>query len=132
MVALFVFPSVVSRFQMSPPASGNSHPSRGSSITQHMSQHKRSQSFNHHLSYNQVQHQQSQKQLLANFAARNSDQSQQQPVPNLKGIKEKGINSIPRFQSYSFHHLILFFYSVAQLTGKSPTSGRPLPCGRRF
>ncbi|XP_001650251.2 rho guanine nucleotide exchange factor 7 isoform X6 [Aedes aegypti] len=74
---------------MSPPASGNSHPSRGSSITQHMSQHKRSQSFNHHLSYNQVQHQQSQKQLLANFAARNSDQSQQQPVPNLKGIKEK-------------------------------------------
>ncbi|XP_065093245.1 rho guanine nucleotide exchange factor 7 isoform X3 [Ochlerotatus camptorhynchus] len=74
---------------MSPPTSGNSHPSRGSSITQHMSQHKRSQSFNHHLSYNQVQHQQSQKQLLANFASRNSDQSQQQPVPNLKGIKEK-------------------------------------------
>lgn len=57
-----------------------------------MSQHKRSQSFNHHLSYNQVQQQhqsQSQKQLLANFASRNSDQSQQQPVPNLKGIKEK-------------------------------------------
>nr|XP_029720108.1 rho guanine nucleotide exchange factor 7 isoform X7 [Aedes albopictus] len=85
---------------MSPPTatttttSGNSHPSsRGSSsIAQHMSQHKRSQSFNHHLSYNQVQQQhqsQSQKQLLANFASRNSDQSQQQPVPNLKGIKEK-------------------------------------------
>ncbi|KXJ80279.1 hypothetical protein RP20_CCG025855 [Aedes albopictus] len=85
---------------MSPPAttstttSGNSHSSsRGSSsIAQHMSQHKRSQSFNHHLSYNQVQQQhqsQSQKQLLANFASRNSDQSQQQPVPNLKGIKEK-------------------------------------------
>lgn len=74
---------------MSPPTSGSSHPSRGSSITQHMSQHKRSQSFNHHLSYNQVQHQQNQKQLLANFASRNSEQSHQQPVPNLKGIKEK-------------------------------------------
>nr|XP_040230696.2 rho guanine nucleotide exchange factor 7 isoform X5 [Anopheles coluzzii] len=48
---------------MSPPsATGNSHPSRSgtSSIVQHMSQHKRSQSFNHHLSYNQVQQQQQQ------------------------------------------------------------------------
>ena len=52
--------------QMSPPsATGNSHPSRSgtSSIVQHMSQHKRSQSFNHHLSYNQVQQQQQQQQL---------------------------------------------------------------------
>ncbi|XP_058826343.1 rho guanine nucleotide exchange factor 7 isoform X3 [Topomyia yanbarensis] len=74
---------------MSPPTSGSSHPSRCSSITQHMSQHKRSQSFNHHLSYNQVQHhQQSQKQLLSNYANRASEQSPQ-PVPNLKGIKEK-------------------------------------------
>ncbi|XP_055632377.1 rho guanine nucleotide exchange factor 7 isoform X6 [Toxorhynchites rutilus septentrionalis] len=79
---------------MSPPALGSSHPSRGSSITQHMSQHKRSQSFNHHLSYNQVQQQQHQSQkqqanqLLSNLAIRTSEQSQQ-PVPNLKGIKEK-------------------------------------------
>lgn len=78
---------------MSPPTSGNSHPSRGSTITQHMSQHKRSQSFNHHLSYNQVQqHHQSQKlqanQLASNFSNRASEQSQP-PVPNLKGIKEK-------------------------------------------
>ncbi|XP_058449439.1 uncharacterized protein LOC131429378 [Malaya genurostris] len=74
---------------MSPPTSGSSHPSRGSSITQHMSQHKRSQSFNHHLSYNQVQHhQQSHKQVLSNFANQASEQSPQ-PVPNLKGIKEK-------------------------------------------
>uniref|UniRef100_A0A182UN66 Guanine nucleotide exchange factor n=1 Tax=Anopheles merus TaxID=30066 RepID=A0A182UN66_ANOME len=47
-----------------PSATGNSHPSRSgtSSIVQHMSQHKRSQSFNHHLSYNQVQQQQQQQQ----------------------------------------------------------------------
>ncbi|XP_035780766.1 uncharacterized protein LOC118460509 isoform X4 [Anopheles albimanus] len=49
---------------MSPPSgsTGNSHPSRSgsSSIAQHMSQHKRSQSFNHHLSYNQLQQQQQQ------------------------------------------------------------------------
>lgn len=75
---------------MSPPTSGSSHPSRGSSITQHMSQHKRSQSFNHHLSYNQVQQSQKQQpnQLLSSFANRTNEQSQQ-PVPNLKGIKEK-------------------------------------------
>ncbi|XP_058062356.1 rho guanine nucleotide exchange factor 7 isoform X1 [Anopheles bellator] len=56
---------------MSPPAvpvasgsTGSSHPSRSvtSSIVQHMSQHKRSQSFNHHLSYNQVVQQQQQQQ----------------------------------------------------------------------
>ncbi|XP_053697149.1 rho guanine nucleotide exchange factor 7 isoform X1 [Sabethes cyaneus] len=81
---------------MSPPtATGSSHPSRGSSIAQHMSQHKRSQSFNHHLSYNQVQHghqQQShqKQQLLANYSNRAaSEQSQHPPGPNLKGIKEK-------------------------------------------
>lgn len=87
---------------MSPPTStsgstGNSHPSRGSgSITQHMSQHKRSQSFNHHLSYNQVQQQQqhqqqqSQKLLLSNFVAnRISTEQTGNPPPSLKGIKEK-------------------------------------------
>lgn len=87
---------------MSPPTStsgsttGNSHPSRGSgSITQHMSQHKRSQSFNHHLSYNQVQQQQhqqqSQKLLLSNFAANriSTEQTTGNPPPSLKGIKEK-------------------------------------------
>ncbi|XP_038113354.1 rho guanine nucleotide exchange factor 7 isoform X4 [Culex quinquefasciatus] len=85
---------------MSPPTSGgsstgNSHPSRGSgSITQHMSQHKRSQSFNHHLSYNQVQQQQqqqhqSQKLLLSNFAASRISTESGNPPPSLKGIKEK-------------------------------------------
>uniref|UniRef100_A0A1Q3FCT9 Putative guanine nucleotide exchange factor n=1 Tax=Culex tarsalis TaxID=7177 RepID=A0A1Q3FCT9_CULTA len=82
---------------MSPPTSstGNSHPSRGSgSITQHMSQHKRSQSFNHHLSYNQVQQQQqqqhqSQKLLLSNFAASRISTESANPPPSLKGIKEK-------------------------------------------
>ncbi|XP_053677504.1 uncharacterized protein LOC128727599 [Anopheles nili] len=47
-----------------PPAIGNSHPVRSgsSSTVQHMSQHKRSQSFNHHLTYNQVQQQMQQQQ----------------------------------------------------------------------
>ncbi|XP_058125964.1 rho guanine nucleotide exchange factor 7 [Anopheles ziemanni] len=63
---------------MSPPSmAGNSHPSRSgtSSIVQQMSQHKRSQSFNHHLSYNQVQQQQQQQ-------SQPQQQKQHQPNPN--------------------------------------------------
>lgn len=47
-------------FQMSPPPHlGTSQPTRSnSSSMQQISQHKRSLSFNHHLSYNQVQAQQ--------------------------------------------------------------------------
>ncbi|XP_055588792.1 rho guanine nucleotide exchange factor 7 isoform X5 [Uranotaenia lowii] len=88
---------------------GNSHPSRASSIAQHMSQHKRSQSFNHHLSYNQVQlqQQQQQSQKLANFANSSpsrsfepsSSSSQSQPVPNLKSIKEKANWKITNLRS---------------------------------
>lgn len=44
--------------QMSPPTLGMSHPTR--STSQQISQHKRSLSFNHHLSYNQLQQMQQQ------------------------------------------------------------------------
>ncbi|XP_050076788.1 uncharacterized protein LOC126563961 isoform X2 [Anopheles maculipalpis] len=90
---------------MSPPsATGNSHPSRSgtSSIVQHMSQHKRSQSFNHHLSYNQVQQQQQQLQqqqlkqhppnpsLLASPNSLNLNRHEaNQAAPNQKGFSEK-------------------------------------------
>uniref|UniRef100_A0A182NE90 DH domain-containing protein n=1 Tax=Anopheles dirus TaxID=7168 RepID=A0A182NE90_9DIPT len=69
---------------MSPPSTtGNSHPSRSgsSSIVQHMSQHKRSQSFNHHLSYNQVQQQQQQQQQQLQL--QQQQLKQHQPNPNL-------------------------------------------------
>uniref|UniRef100_A0A182JTI5 Guanine nucleotide exchange factor n=1 Tax=Anopheles christyi TaxID=43041 RepID=A0A182JTI5_9DIPT len=85
-----------------PSATGNSHPSRSgsSSIVQHMSQHKRSQSFNHHLSYNQVQQQQLQQQqlkqhqqnpsLLVSPNSLNLNRHEaNQVVPNPKGFSEK-------------------------------------------
>uniref|UniRef100_A0A182W9U9 DH domain-containing protein n=1 Tax=Anopheles minimus TaxID=112268 RepID=A0A182W9U9_9DIPT len=92
--------------RMSPPSTtGNSHPSRSgtSSIVQHMSQHKRSQSFNHHLSYNQVQQQQQQLQqqqlkqhqpnpsLLAspNSLNLNRHEANQVVALNQKGFSEK-------------------------------------------
>uniref|UniRef100_A0A182PMB7 DH domain-containing protein n=1 Tax=Anopheles epiroticus TaxID=199890 RepID=A0A182PMB7_9DIPT len=90
--------------RMSPPsATGNSHPSRSgsSSIVQHMSQHKRSQSFNHHLSYNQVQQQQQLQQqqlkqhqqnqnLLASPNSLNLNRPEaNQAALNLKGFSEK-------------------------------------------
>lgn len=89
---------------MSPPsATGNSHPSRSgtSSIVQHMSQHKRSQSFNHHLSYNQVQQQQQLQQqqlkqhqpnpsLLASPNSLNLNRHEpNQAALNQKGFSEK-------------------------------------------
>ncbi|XP_049282392.1 rho guanine nucleotide exchange factor 7-like isoform X5 [Anopheles funestus] len=90
---------------MSPPPSttGNSHPSRSgtSSIVQHMSQHKRSQSFNHHLSYNQVQQQQQLQQqqlkqhqpnpsLLASPNSLNLNRHEaNQAALNQKGFSEK-------------------------------------------
>jgi hypothetical protein len=43
---------------MSPPVLGSSQPTRSTLSMQQISQHKRSLSFNHHLSYNQVQQQQ--------------------------------------------------------------------------
>jgi hypothetical protein len=51
----------VKPLQMSPPPHlGTSQPTRNSSSMQQISQHKRSLSFNHHLTYNQVQQQQQQ------------------------------------------------------------------------
>jgi hypothetical protein len=49
--------------QMSPPILGTSQPTRSTVSMQQISQHKRSLSFNHHLSYNQVQQQQQQIQV---------------------------------------------------------------------
>lgn len=67
---------------MSPPSLG-SNPTRSSSQIMQMSQHKRSLSFNHHLSYNQVKPMQ---QMMCRELS--------QPVQNVKNVPQKGIKSI--------------------------------------
>uniref|UniRef100_A0AAG5CX26 Guanine nucleotide exchange factor n=1 Tax=Anopheles atroparvus TaxID=41427 RepID=A0AAG5CX26_ANOAO len=72
---------------MSPPSmTGNSHPSRSgsSSLVLQMSQHKRSQSFNHHLSYNQVQ-------------------QQHQPQPQQQKPHQPNPNQLPSLNSLSLN-----------------------------
>ncbi|XP_049536510.1 uncharacterized protein LOC125951605 isoform X1 [Anopheles darlingi] len=85
---------------MSPPSgsTGNSHPSRSgsSSIAQHMSQHKRSQSFNHHLSYNQLQQQQQQQQHIQQQQLKQHPPNQSLlPSLNSSNINRPEANLVP-------------------------------------
>uniref|UniRef100_A0A2M4CRP2 Putative guanine nucleotide exchange factor n=1 Tax=Anopheles darlingi TaxID=43151 RepID=A0A2M4CRP2_ANODA len=79
-------------------STGNSHPSRSgsSSIAQHMSQHKRSQSFNHHLSYNQLQQQQQQQQHIQQQQLKQHPPNQSLlPSLNSSNINRPEANLVP-------------------------------------
>lgn len=72
---------------MSPPTMG-SHPQRGTLPASQISQHKRSLSFNHHLSYNQV-HNQPPLSLRLNQLPQNRGVSQ--PGQGAKMLTRKGL-----------------------------------------
>lgn len=74
---------------MSPPTMG-SHPLRGTLPASQISQHKRSLSFNHHLSYNQV-HNQPPLSLRLNQLPQTQSRGVSQPGQSGKTLTKKGL-----------------------------------------
>lgn len=86
------------------------HPTRSnSSSMQQISQHKRSLSFNHHLSYTQVQQQQQQQQAphTPQHQQLLSQRKEIVPIsPNIKSVQPKSMIIFINFRSnpiYNFH-----------------------------
>lgn len=112
-----------------PPHLGNSHPTRSnSSSMQQISQHKRSLSFNHHLSYNQVQSMHPHPQQTAFMKPSSTPQhqllSQRKEIvpisPSTKSAqsKSKNFHAILRFKLTS--RLLLGNWSITNLRPSIP------------